>query len=129
MLKKGQARPPLVVIAGPTGVGKTQVAVNLAQRIPLEVVSADSRQVYRRMDIGTGKPSPAELRAVRHHLIDMVDPDERYHAARFRSDALAAIEEIRQRGRLPVVVGGTGLYIRALLRGLHPAPTLIQNKK
>lgn len=102
--------------------GKTQVAVNLAQRIPLEVVSADSRQVYRRMDIGTGKPSPAELRAVRHHLIDMVDPDERYHAARFRSDALAAIEEIRQQGRLPVVVGGTGLYIRALLRGLHPAP-------
>lgn len=122
MLTPGHARPPLVVIAGPTGVGKTEVVVHLAQRLPLEVVSADSRQVYRRMNIGTGKPTPAQLAAVRHHLIDVVDPDEHYHAARFRSEALAAIEAIRQRGRLPVVVGGTGLYIRSLLRGLHPAP-------
>lgn len=116
------APPPLVVIAGPTGVGKTAVAVHLAERISLEGVSADSRQVYRRMDIGTGKPTPAQLRAVRHHLIDVVDPDERYHAARFRTDALAAIDAIRRAGRLAVVVGGTGLYIRALLRGLDPAP-------
>lgn len=113
---------PLVVVAGPTGVGKTEVVVHLAERVALEVVSADSRQVYRRMDIGTGKPTPTQLRAVRHHLIDLVDPDERYHAARFRTDGHAAIEAIQQRGRLPVVVGGTGLYIRALLRGLHPAP-------
>jgi len=116
------APPPLVVIAGPTGAGKTAVAVHLAERIPLEVVSADSRQVYRRMDIGTGKPTRVQLRAVRHHLIDVVDPDERYHAARFRTEALKAIEAIRREGRLPVVVGGTGLYIRALLRGLDPAP-------
>ncbi|MBI4608877.1 MAG: tRNA (adenosine(37)-N6)-dimethylallyltransferase MiaA [Candidatus Rokubacteria bacterium] len=114
--------PPLVAIAGPTGVGKTRVAVHLAARIPLEVVSADSRQVYRRMDIGTGKPSPGELAAVPHHLIDVVDPDEHYHAARFRRDALAAIADIRGRGRLPVIVGGTGLYVRALLRGLVQAP-------
>lgn len=114
---------PLVVIAGPTGVGKTEAAVHLAERVPMAVVSADSRQVYRRMDIGTGKPTPAQREAVPHHLIDVVDPDERYHAARFRQEALMAIEAIRSRGRLPVVVGGTGLYIRALLRGLVPAPT------
>lgn len=116
------APPPLVVITGPTGVGKTAVAVHLATRIPLGVVSADSRQVYRRMDIGTGKPTPTQLRVVGHHLIDVADPDERYHAARFRDEALSAIEAIRRQGRLPVVVGGTGLYIRALLRGLDPAP-------
>lgn len=102
--------------------GKTEVALRLAERIPLEVVSADSRQVYRKMDIGTGKPTPAQLRAVRHHLIDVVDPSERFHAARFRSEALQAIEAIRRQERLPAVVGGTGLYIRALLRGLDPAP-------
>jgi tRNA dimethylallyltransferase len=113
---------PLVVISGPTGVGKTAAAVALAARVPVEVVSADSRQVYRGMDTATGKPTAAERAAVPHHLIDVVDPDDRYHAARFRAAARAAIPAIRARGRLPVVVGGTGLYIRALLRGLDPAP-------
>ena len=113
---------PLVVIAGPTGVGKTAVAAALARRVPIEVVSADSRQVYRGMDVATGKPSAQIRRAVAHHLVDVADPDDRYQAARFRSDAAAAIEAIRERGRMPVVVGGTGLYIRALLRGLDPAP-------
>jgi tRNA dimethylallyltransferase len=103
-------------------VGKTATAVALAARVPLEVVSADSRQVYRFMDAATGKPTPAERAAVRHHLVDVVDPDDRYQAARFRRDAAAAIADIHRRGRLPVVVGGTGLYIRALLRGLDPAP-------
>ena len=116
------AKPPLLVIAGPTGVGKTAAAVALARRVPLEVISADSRQVYRGMDLATGKPTADEQAAVRHHLIDVVDPDDRYHAARFRADAERAMEGIRARGRLPVVVGGTGLYIRALLRGLDPAP-------
>ena len=110
----------LLVIAGPTGVGKTATAVALARRLPIEVVSADSRQVYRGMDVATGKPTPEERRAVPHHLVDIVDPAERYHAARFAADARAATEAIRARGRLPVVVGGTGLYIRALLRGLDP---------
>ena len=115
-------RKPLLVIAGPTGVGKTATAVALAARVPLEVVSADSRQVYRGMDAATGKPTAEERRAVVHHLIDVVDPDDRYQAARFRADAVDSIAGIRARGRLPVVVGGTGLYIRALLRGLDPAP-------
>src|SRR5438445_6889419 len=112
----------LLVIAGPTGVGKTATAVALARSVPIEVISADSRQVYRLMDAATGKPSAEERRAVPHHLIDVVDPDDRYHAARFRRDAVALIEAVHARGRLPAVVGGTGLYIRALLRGLDPAP-------
>jgi len=112
---------PLLVIAGPTGVGKTAAAVALAARLPIEVVSADSRQVYRGMDVATGKPSPAEQAAVRHHLIDVVDPGDTYDAARFARDAREAIAAIRARGNLPVIVGGTGFYIRALLRGLDPA--------
>jgi len=114
--------PPLLAIVGPTGVGKTAVAVRLAASLPLEAVNADSRQVYRGMDIGTGKPTIGEQALLRHHLIDVVDPDERYHVARFRADALEAIAGIRQRGHLPVVVGGTGLYVRSLLKGLLPAP-------
>ncbi len=115
-------KPPLLVIGGPTGAGKTAAAVALAARMPIEVVSADSRQVYRGMDIATAKPTADERRAVPHHLIDVTDPDDRYHAARFARAARTAIDAIRSRGRLPVVVGGTGLYIRALLRGLDPAP-------
>jgi tRNA dimethylallyltransferase len=118
----GESVLPLLVIVGPTGVGKTDVAVRLAARLPLEAVNADSRQVYRGMDIGTGKPGPAERAALTHHLLDVVEPSERYHAARFRREALDAIAAIRGRGRLPLVVGGTGLYVRALLKGLYPAP-------
>jgi tRNA dimethylallyltransferase len=114
-------RPPLLVIAGPTGVGKTAAAVALAARVPLEVISADSRQVYRGMDVATGKPTPAERAAVRHHLVDVADPDQAFDAARFAASARVLIGEIHARGRLPAVVGGTGLYIRALLRGLDPA--------
>jgi tRNA dimethylallyltransferase len=117
-----EPKPRLLVIAGPTGVGKTATAVALARRLPIEVISADSRQVYRGMDVGTGKPTPEERRAVEHHLVDVVDPDDRYHAARFRGDAAALVVRAHERGRLPVVVGGTGLYVRALLRGLDPAP-------
>ncbi len=115
-------RPRLVVIAGPTGAGKTAVAVALARLLPIEVISADSRQVYRGMDAATGKPTAEERAAVAHHLIDIVDPDDRYQAARFRCDAAALVERIRARGAVPVVVGGTGLYIRALVRGLDAAP-------
>ncbi len=115
-------RPPLLAIVGPTGVGKTAVAVRLAATLPLEAVNADSRQVYRGMDIGTGKPTADERAILRHHLIDVVNPDERYHVARFRAEALQALAEIRGRGSLPAVVGGTGLYVRSLLKGLKPAP-------
>jgi tRNA dimethylallyltransferase len=115
-------QPPLLAIVGPTGVGKTAVAVRLATALPVEAVNADSRQVYRGMDIGTGKPTAAERAILPHHLIDVVDPDQRYHAARFRVEALQALGEIRERGRLPAIVGGTGLYVRSLLKGLRPAP-------
>jgi len=113
---------PLLALVGPTGVGKTAVAVRLAGRLAIEAINADSRQVYRGLDVGTGKPTAAERAALRHHLVDVVDPTERYDAARFRRDALEAMAGIRSRGRLPVVVGGTGLYVRALLHGLRPAP-------
>ena len=113
--------PSLLVIVGPTGVGKTATAVALGARLPIEVISADSRQVYRGMDVATGKPTADERAAVVHHLVDIVDPDDTYDAARFARDARAAIATIRSRGRLPVVVGGTGFYVRALLRGLDPA--------
>ncbi len=122
MVTSSTAGAPLLVIVGPTGVGKTAVAVRLCRRLALEAVSADSRQVYRGMDIGTGKPTPEERASLPHHLIDVVEPDERYHVARFRREALEALEGIGSRGRLPVVVGGTGLYVRALLKGLAPAP-------
>ena len=90
------AAPPLLVICGPTGVGKTAAAVHLAARLAIEVVSADSRQVYRGMDVATGKPTAAEQAAVPHHLLDVIQPDERYHAARFRREALGSIDAIRE---------------------------------
>lgn len=113
---------PALAIVGPTGVGKTAVAVELARAWPIEAVSIDSRQVYRRMDIGTGKPTPAERRLLPHHLVDVVEPGDPYDAARFARDAREAIAQIRDRARWPVLVGGTGLYFRALVRGLSPLP-------
>lgn len=108
---------PLVVITGPTATGKTASALALARRAPIEVISADSRQVYRGMDIGTAKPSEADRAALPHHVIDVVPPDQTYSAFRFVSDARRAIIDVRRRGNIPVVVGGTGFYIEALLEG------------
>lgn len=119
---QGKSGPFLVVICGPTASGKTALALKLAERLALEIISADSRQVYRGMDIGTAKPDRRELAEVPHHLIDVVDPDENFTAADFVERGRVAIEQIRRRGRLPLVVGGTGLYIRALLLGLADAP-------
>ena len=107
----------LLAIVGPTAVGKTALSIELAQRFHGEVISADSRQVYRQMDIGTAKATPAEQAAVPHHLIDAVDPDEELTLAHYRRLAAEAIADIAARGRLPILVGGTGLYVRALLEG------------
>lgn len=115
--------PRIVVITGPTATGKTALAIDLAQRHGGEIVSADSRQVYRHLDIGTAKPTADQQARVRHHVIDVVDPDERFDAARFRGLAEAAIADVARRGNRVFVVGGTGLYIRALIRGLFVGPT------
>ncbi len=111
-----------VVLAGPTASGKSALALALAARLPLEIVSVDSALVYRGMDIGTAKPTPAERAQVPHHLIDIVDPTDAYSAARFAADAAALAAQIRARGRLPLLVGGTMLYVKALRDGLHALP-------
>jgi tRNA dimethylallyltransferase len=121
-LAAGKLRIPVIV--GPTAVGKTAVAIALADHWPLEIVSADSRQIYRHLDIGTAKPSRKDRSRVPHHLIDVVEPGHRFSAGRFSRDAGAAIADIHARGKLPVVVGGTGLYIRALAEGLFKEPPL-----
>ncbi len=109
------ATPAFVVIAGPTGVGKTQAAIALARRLPAEIIAADSRTLYRGMDIGTAKPSAADRRSVPHHLIDVADPGHVVTLAEYQHLASQALREIHARGRLPVLVGGTGLYIRAMV--------------
>src|SRR6185295_461967 len=108
------ARPPVVVVTGPTASGKTPLAIELALRFAGEIVNADSMQVFRFMDIGTAKPSPAERARVPHHLIDVVTPKETYSAGRYARDARAAFAAIHARGRVPLLTGGTGLYIRAV---------------
>lgn len=113
---------PLVILVGPTAVGKSCLALALAERVGGEIVAADSMQVYRGLDIGTAKPGPEERRRVPHHLLDLVDPDESFTAADYARLALAAVAEIRGRGHLPIMVGGNGLYVRALLRGLFDGP-------
>ncbi len=113
----------ILVLSGPTASGKTAVALSLARAFPLEIISADSMQVYRGMDIGTAKPTPVQREEVPHHLVDVADPDEKFTAGRFVAGAEEAIRGIRARGRIPLVVGGTGMYIRALLRGLDSLPS------
>lgn len=112
----------IVAIVGPTGAGKTELGIALAQHFDAEIINADSRQVYRRLDIGSAKPTAAQRAAVPHHVIDLVDPDEAFDCARFRTSARAAITDITSRGRRVLVVGGTGLYIKTLLHGLFAAP-------
>jgi len=111
--------PNLLVIVGPTAVGKTALALDLARRLSGEIVSADSRQIYREMDIGTAKPTRKEQLLAPHHLLDIVAPDEPYTLAQFQADAYAAIDGILARGKLPLLVGGTGLYVRAVVEGLR----------
>ena len=115
-------KPPAIVLMGPTASGKSAVALDLAARLPMEIVSVDSAQVFRGMDIGTAKPSAADRAAVTHHLVDIVDPTQAYSAAQFRSDALRLMHEITLHGRIPLLVGGTMLYFKALREGLSALP-------
>ncbi|MCL2103134.1 MAG: tRNA (adenosine(37)-N6)-dimethylallyltransferase MiaA [Syntrophorhabdaceae bacterium] len=115
--------PRIVILSGPTASGKTKIALELAQTFGMEIVNADSMQVYRRFDIGTAKPTPEERGKVPHHIIDVADPDEHYNAGRYVEEAEAAIADIASRGKTPLVVGGSGMYLRALLRGLDPMPS------
>jgi tRNA dimethylallyltransferase len=120
---------PLVVIVGPTAVGKTAAAIHIAEALGGEIVSADSRQVYRGMDIGTAKPTVEERHRVPHHLVDILDPDQELTLAEFQTLACSAIEDVHERGLLPLLVGGTGQYVRAVIHGwgiphVPPQPTL-----
>lgn len=108
-------KKPLVVLTGPTAVGKTKASIGLAKAIGGEIISADSMQVYRHMDIGSAKIRPEEMQGVPHHLIDVLEPSEEFHVVRFQQMAKAAMEEIYSRGHIPVIVGGTGFYIQAVL--------------
>jgi tRNA dimethylallyltransferase len=111
-----------LALVGPTACGKSALAMQLAEHLPLEIISLDSAQVFRGMNVGTAKPRAAERAQVPHHLLDIIDPTESYSAARFRSDALRLMNEIRARGRLPLLVGGTMLYLKALREGLSDLP-------
>lgn len=116
------SRPDVIFLLGPTASGKTALATALYQRLNVELVSVDSALIYRGMDIGTAKPTPAELQLAPHHLIDIRDPAQSYSAADFRVDALRLIAEIQHRGNIPILVGGTMLYFKALLEGISPLP-------
>ncbi|MSR92860.1 tRNA (adenosine(37)-N6)-dimethylallyltransferase MiaA [Clostridiaceae bacterium 68-1-5] len=108
-------KKPFVVLAGPTAVGKTELSISLAKKLDAEIISADSMQVYRQMNIGSAKITQEEMQGIPHHLIDVLNPDEEFHVVRFQEMAKKAMEEIYARGRLPLLVGGTGFYIQALL--------------
>lgn len=120
--KPTEAAHAALALVGPTASGKTALALSLAQQVPLEIISMDSALVYRGMDIGTAKPSREELQAVPHHLIDILDPSQSYSAADFAKDATRLIADIRARGKLPLLVGGTMLYLKALVEGLDDLP-------
>jgi len=116
------APPPAILLMGPTASGKTAVTLEIAARFPVEIISVDSAQVYRDMDVGTAKPTAAERAAVAHHLLDIIVPSESYSAARFRTDAARLMQEIAGRGRMPLLAGGTMLYFKALREGLSNLP-------
>lgn len=113
------SKPKIIVICGPTASGKTALSIDLAKRINGEIVSADSMQIYKDMDIGTAKPTIEEMDGVKHYLIGNVSPTARYSVANFKRDALTAIEEILNKGKTPIIVGGTGLYVDSLVKGIE----------
>jgi len=121
---KGYMDKTVIVIAGPTASGKTDLAINLALETDGEVVSADSMQIYRYMDIGTAKPSKEEMKGIPHHMIDILDPDESYSVALYKRDAEKCIRDILSRGKLPIIAGGTGLYINSLIYNIKFSETV-----
>lgn len=112
-------KPKVIVICGPTASGKTALSIELAQKINGEIISSDSMQIYKDMDIGTAKPTEEEKKGIKHYLLDFLEPDERYSVAEYKKDAEKAIEEILQKGKTPIVVGGTGLYSDSLIYGIE----------
>jgi len=122
-MQHSEHKPLAIFLMGPTASGKTDLAIQLRQHLPVEVISVDSALIYRGMDIGTAKPSKAELALAPHRLIDICDPAESYSAANFRTDALREMQEISAQGKIPLLVGGTMLYYKALLEGLSPLPS------
>lgn len=122
-MQHSEHKPLAIFLMGPTASGKTDLAIQLRQQLPVEVISVDSALIYRGMDIGTAKPSKAELALTPHRLIDICDPAESYSAANFRTDALREMQEISAQGKIPLLVGGTMLYYKALLEGLSPLPS------
>ncbi|HOJ43718.1 MAG TPA: tRNA (adenosine(37)-N6)-dimethylallyltransferase MiaA, partial [Syntrophorhabdaceae bacterium] len=123
MFSKDNEKTKIIVIGGPTCTGKSDLAVNLAETCNGEIINADSMQVYRHFNIGTAKPDKDVIKRIPHHLIDVVNPDEDFNAAMFKKLADKAIKEIHSRGHIPIIVGGTGLYIRVLLHGIFHVPT------
>ncbi|MDX1410595.1 MAG: tRNA (adenosine(37)-N6)-dimethylallyltransferase MiaA [Nitrospirales bacterium] len=117
-----KALKPVIVLVGPTAIGKSRVAIEMAKAVGTEVLTADSRQVYRGMNIGTDKPTIAERQGVPHQLIDLVDPDQLFNVGDYRRHAIEEIDRLHQQGKIPLIAGGTGLYIRAVLRGLWSGP-------
>jgi len=120
---------PVLVLIGPTAVGKTALTFDLVHEFDCEIISMDSMQVYRYMDIGTAKPTPEEQQTVRHHLIDIVNPDEQYNAARFVQDCIRAVRTITARDKIPLITGGTGLYLSSLVNGLFDNINVKDNVK
>lgn len=112
-------KPKVIVICGPTASGKTALSIELAKKIDGEIISADSMQIYQDMDIGTAKPSKEEMDGIPHHLIGCISPEERYSVARYKKDAIKKIDEVLQRGKYPIIVGGTGLYVDSLVNGIE----------
>ena len=113
----------VIILLGPTGVGKTAVSLLLAERLGTEIISADSMQIYRHMDIGTAKPTPDERARVKHHMIDIVEPWESYSTGKYITAVVPIIERLHREGRIPIIVGGTGLYIKAMTRGIFSGPS------
>lgn len=121
--------PDALVVTGPTATGKSAAALALAERLGGEIVSMDSRQLYRGMEVGTAKPSPAERARVPHHGLDLVEPSDRFSAGRYARWAAACVREIRARGKVPILVGGSGFFLRALLRPIHPEPEMDRGRR